>query len=181
MELDKVGVRLEYAMGLAGLDRHELSELLEIHYETLGRYIRDNKLPKKLADQERIANAIGINLAWLRTGEGEMLVGNLPRREYVTDKTPTGESSKPRIGTPGSGMYNPESVRIITQNTEEDMTYDPSLVVPMLLSAYAAVMNRDDLERARLFKETGKRFRVRLTVEEDDPRTSEEPPTHTAK
>lgn len=103
-------------------------------------------------------------------------VGNLPRREYVTEKTPTGESSKPRIGTPGSGMYNPESVRIITQNTEEDMTYDPSWVVPMLLSAYAAVMNRDDLERARLFKETGKRFRVRLTVEEDDPRTSEEPP-----
>lgn len=48
------------------------------------------------------------------------------------------------------------------------MTYDPAWVVPMLLSAHIAILHASDLERARVMKEAGRRFRVRLVVEEED-------------
>ena len=172
---ENIAQRILFARKKARMSREKVAQGLDMSSRTVERWEKGDTQPGE-EEMELLCAVLGVSVGWLLTGEGEMLVGNLPRREYVTEKTPTHETSKSRIGTPGSGMYNPESVRIITQNTEEDMTYDPSLVVPMLLSAYAAVMNRDDLERARLFKETGKRFRVRLTVEEDDPRTSEEPP-----
>lgn len=54
------------------------------------------------------------------------------------------------------------------------MTYDPSWVVPMLLSAHVAKMHSSDLERARRMKEAGLRFIVRLVVEEPD--NDKEPP-----
>lgn len=126
----------------------------------------------------RIAEICGVSFAWLRDGEGEMLVGNPPSRIQATDETTTHQSSKPRMDAAGVGGYNAGSVRTITIDPSEDMTYDPSWVVPILLSAYHAVMHRDDLERARELKEQGKRFRVRLVVEQDDPKTTEPPPTN---
>ena len=56
------------------------------------------------------------------------------------------------------------------------MTYDPGWDVPILLSAYVAIMHRDDLERARIMNEAGRRFRVRLVVEEEDPKPGEGKP-----
>ena len=176
MELDSVGARIDYALGVAGIDRHELAALLGMHYETIGRYIRDNNLPRKLVDQEKMASALGVRLVWLRTGQGEMRGGGDPITYLGQGNSPIGASSNPTIATGATRGYNPDGVRIINHDPSEDMTYDPAWVVPILLSAYHAVMHRDDLEKAREMKEQGKRFRVRLIVEQDDPKTTEPPP-----
>ena len=78
--------------------------------------------------------------------------------------------------SPGQRDTTPAYQTTATSNQEGDMTYDPGWVVPILLSAYVAIMHRDDLERARIMKEAGRRFRVRLVVEEEDPRPGEGKP-----
>jgi hypothetical protein len=77
-----------------------------------------------------------------------------------------------------STVQNPTPTHhdLITSRSEGDMTYDPSWVVPILLSAHIAMMHRDDLEKARTMKEAGRRFRVRLVVEEEDKPPENIPP-----
>lgn len=124
---------------------------------TISNWEREEVEPEDGTDL-LLADRAGVSLRWLRTGEGEMF-------------------SAYDIGmSPGSGtMKNTTPINsTITSTTGGDMTYDPSWVVPMLLSAHVAKMHSSDLERARRMKEAGLRFIVRLVVEEPD--NDKEPP-----
>ena len=124
---------------------------------TISNWEREEVEPEDGTDL-LLADRAGVSLQWLRTGEGEMFSA------YDTGLSPGQRDTTPAYQTTA------------TSNQEGDMTYDPGWVVPILLSAYVAIMHRDDLERARIMKEAGRRFRVRLVVEEEDPKPGEGKP-----
>lgn len=118
---------------------------------TISNWEREEVEPEDGTDL-LLSDRAGVSLRWLRTGEGEMFspydATLSPGRGIIENTTPTRQP--------------------ITSKHEGDMTYDPSWGVPILLSAHAAMMHKDDLEKARTMKEAGRRFRVRLVVEEED-------------
>jgi transcriptional regulator with XRE-family HTH domain len=143
-----------------GFSQLELAVFLGVSPGTIGNWEKNRSTPVEDA-LSTIARKMGVGEEWLRTGEGEMFsahdTGLSPARSTVQNPTPTHHD-------------------LITSRSEGDMTYDPSWVVPILLSAHIAMMHRDDLEKARTMKEAGRRFRVRLVVEEEDKPPENIPP-----
>ena len=160
---ENIAQRILFARKKARMSREKVAQGLDMSSRTVERWEKGDTQPGE-EEMELLCAVLGVGVDWLLTGEGEMLVGNLPRREYVTEKTPTGESAKPRIGTPGVVGYTAGSVITITIDPGEDMTYPTSWAVPILTSAESVVMNLNDFERARQLYENGKGFKVRLTV-----------------
>ncbi|MFW9272954.1 helix-turn-helix domain-containing protein, partial [Glaesserella parasuis] len=65
-----LGERIEQAMNLKGLKRKELAEVLNISTMAVGDLINNKtKKPRYLVE---IAEALGVDVKWLQTGEGEM-------------------------------------------------------------------------------------------------------------
>ena len=135
-----------------------MAVLLDISTGTVGNWEKGRFLP--IDDVlPAIARKMGVSEQWLRTGEGEMFSA------YDTGLSGAGATMQ---------TTTPTHHGQTTSTTGGDMTYDPSWVVPMLLSAHVAKMHSNDLERARRMKEAGLRFIVRLVVEEPD--NDKEPP-----
>jgi len=126
---------------------------------TISNWEREEVEPEDGTDL-LLADRAGVSLRWLRTGEGEMFTA------YDTGLSPLGATMQTTTPTHHSHT---------TSTTGGDMIYDPSWVVPMLLSAHIAIMHSSDLEKARRMKEAGRRFAVRLVVEEQD--NDKEPPS----
>lgn len=71
---DGTGERLQYAFSQAGMDRYAFAEKVGVNYDTIGRWIRGNKIPSKGLKRRQIESTTGISADWIETGEGEMLL-----------------------------------------------------------------------------------------------------------
>ena len=72
-------------MDISGYERSEFSAAIDIHYETLGRHIRDNTLPKKKATRRQIEKVTGFSIKWIETGEGPEKLPSITGTASIVD------------------------------------------------------------------------------------------------
>lgn len=147
-----LGKRILKSRTLRRQSREKLARSIDMSSRTIERWENDETEPSA-GDLAILARVLKVGEEWLRTGEGEMFA-----TYQAGHLAPAGESRNP----------TPTHHTQTTSQTGGDMTYDPSWVVPMVMSAHVAIMNSSDLEKARLLKESGRRFRVRLVIEEEE-------------
>lgn len=136
----------------------------------------------------RITN--GLNLKGVRR-----VFGKLVRRGYIGSsdldanrpgiygmavKSPTSDQSNDTVAEHGSPDYN-VGVRVVRPNPEEDVTLPPEWAMPIIIAAAGIIFDRVDVDRARTAKEEGRKYRLRLLVEEMPEPDKQEPPGAQAK
>ena len=72
--MENIGERLEYAISQAGMDRYAFADKVGVNYDTIGRWVRGNKIPSKGLKRRLIESVTGFSANWIETGEGEMKV-----------------------------------------------------------------------------------------------------------
>ncbi len=82
--------RLRQARKFAGLTQQQLADKIEIKQQSYQKYEvpvekGGTKMPEKL---QEIAEACGVSLHWLLTGEGLMAVNSLPIDKEIADSLP---------------------------------------------------------------------------------------------
>lgn len=67
-KLDTVGKRLRHAIKSAGYDRRTFSAMLRVDYDTVGRWIRENRIPTNALRRSRVETVLGIRMEWIENG-----------------------------------------------------------------------------------------------------------------
>lgn len=79
--MDTIGKRLKYIIDKKGLNPNKIAKNTSIHPTTIKNYIEDLTRPDNLK-LDIVSKYLDVNIDWLLTGEGEMIINNKEEEEY---------------------------------------------------------------------------------------------------